>query len=77
MAVLAVQAEVNRGRPTVVRTLDRGYRAALFSFRPDYTAEEIVGSFLGFNEIFPSQARPLKKCRTPTIKFSADFSESS
>ncbi len=35
--------------------IDRSYRNALFSKFPNYTAEEIVGSFLGHNSIFPSQ----------------------
>lgn len=35
--------------------LGRAYRAALFRAHPAYTAEEVVGSFLGHNRAFPSQ----------------------
>jgi hypothetical protein len=31
----------------------RAYRAALFRAHPAYTAEEVVGSFLGHNRAFP------------------------
>lgn len=36
-------------------TIDAEYRAALYAEYPFYTAEEVVGSFLGHNPHFPSQ----------------------
>ena len=36
-------------------TIDQTYRDAMFDEFPDYTAEEVVGSFLGKNPHFPSQ----------------------
>lgn len=35
--------------------INRAYRDELFLKHPNYTAEEIMGSFLGHNPIFPSQ----------------------
>jgi len=35
--------------------IDVEYRAALYAEYPFYTAEEVVGSFLGHNPHFPSQ----------------------
>lgn len=35
--------------------LNKEYREALFEEYPFYVAEEIVGSFLGKNNLFPSQ----------------------
>ena len=35
--------------------IDKNYRNALYRKYPFYTAEEIVGSFLGYNRRFPSQ----------------------
>jgi len=35
--------------------INKMYRKALYKEHPSYTAEEIVGSFLGHNPYFPSQ----------------------
>ena len=35
--------------------IGKSYRKALYEKFPLYTAEEIVGSFLGYNPYFPSQ----------------------
>ena len=35
--------------------LSEEYKKALFDVYPFYTAEEVVGSFLGYNPWFPSQ----------------------
>ena len=35
-------------------TMDREYREALYQRHPHYTAEEIVGTFLGHNPHYPS-----------------------
>ena len=35
--------------------IDKKYRSALYKEFPSYTSEEVVGSFLGYNTLFPSQ----------------------
>lgn len=35
--------------------IDKNYRDELFDKYPNYTSEEVVGSFLGHNPYFPSQ----------------------
>lgn len=35
--------------------IDKDYRDALYKHCPIYTAEEVVGSYLGYNPHFPSQ----------------------
>ena len=35
--------------------IDKEYREALYEEFPFYTAEEVVGSYLGYNPHFPSQ----------------------
>ncbi len=35
--------------------IDNEYRSALYNKFPFYTAEEVVGSYLGHNPYFPSQ----------------------
>lgn len=35
--------------------IDKKYREALYDQFPFYTAEEVVGSYLGYNSRFPSQ----------------------
>jgi len=36
--------------------IDKKYRDALYKEYPFYTSEEVVGSFLGYNPHYPSQA---------------------
>lgn len=38
-------------------TLSKPYRAALYTYCPYFTTEEVVGSFLGHNPNFPSQQK--------------------
>lgn len=42
-------------------TIDRKYRMALYQNFPFYTAEEVVGSCLGYNPNFPSQEEWLEE----------------
>lgn len=35
--------------------IDKEYREALYKEFPFYTAEEVVGSYLGYNPYFPNQ----------------------
>lgn len=35
--------------------IKRSYRDALYAAHPYYNAEEVVGSFLGYNPYFPSE----------------------
>ena len=41
--------------------IDPQYRKQLCAVYPFYTSEEIVGSYLGYNPYFPSQAEWLQK----------------
>ena len=36
--------------------IDKRYREALYRKFPNYTAEEVVGSFLGYNPNFPDES---------------------
>ena len=41
--------------------IDPNYRAALHEYRPYYTTEEIMGSYIGYNPHFPSQDQWLQE----------------
>lgn len=57
--------------------LSGAYRAALFAVFPHYTVEEIVGSYLGRNPLFPSQfqwEREQREASTSAKESSGDSS---
>jgi hypothetical protein len=55
--------------------IDVDYRNALYNEFPFYTTEEIVGSFLGYNPNFPSQAIWLEEKEENIDEDDEDFDE--
>jgi len=41
--------------------LSPAYKAALYDSHPNYTVEEVVGSYLGYNQLFPDEETWLKE----------------